>query len=136
MAKTVTPRENLLLKQIQSDTKLSEDVRIEYLNLARAYLEDFVKNLTKTSIELDDVHPFGMDTWQEFLNYPPVRKYTETYRKEVMNKRVDEGLMIGDKDAISIKKELERNGDVKGYSNFIVFCMPERNNQYDLTGEI
>jgi hypothetical protein len=93
---------------------------------------DFRNNILLSSIELDEKYPFGMDVWQEFLTYAVVKKYTETYRKEIMRKQVEKGMAVGDKDAISLKKELDRDAGATGYENFIIFMLPPKEAENDI----
>lgn len=122
-----------LAELIKQDTKTPPSKKMEYMSLADSFMQDFSKNIMLTSIELDEKYQFGMDVWQEFLSYPIVKKYTEQFRKEIVRKNVEKGMAIGDKDALQIKRELDKEAGATGYENFIVFMLPPKSNEYDLS---
>jgi hypothetical protein len=132
----MTPKkttEGVLSELIRNDVKTPANKKMEYMSLADSFMTDFSKNIMLTSIELDDKYPFGMDVWQEFLSYPIVKKYTEQFRKEIVRKNVEKGMAIGDKDALQIKRELDKEAGATGYENFVVFMLPPKSNEYDLS---
>lgn len=127
-----------LVEVIREDTKLDQDLKMEYLSLAQSFAENFKENIVKTSIELDEVYPFGMDIWQKFLNYAPVKRYIETFRNELISQSVNVSIMTGtrSKDALAVKRELERENSDNTFENFVVFRLPDKENEYELTGDI
>ena len=122
---------------IKADKKLPELIKMEYIQLANEFMSDFKNNITLTSIELDDKYPFGMDTWQGFLRYPGIGKYIEGFRSEQAEKQANEMISTGvrAKDAIAVKQELAKNSGNITNQNFIVFRLPDKENQYELSGE-
>jgi hypothetical protein len=79
-----------------------------------------------------------MDTWQAFLRYPPITKYINSYRNELITKGVNEAMISGNKakDAISVKKELEKDNADNTFENFVIFRLPDKEDNYELTGDI
>lgn len=71
-------------------------------------------------------YPLGIDTWKDFLNYPIVRQYIQSFRDEQISQIADKGLMEGDKDAVSIKKVMQDKGPNINNSNIIVIRLPEK----------
>jgi len=127
-----------LVEVIRTDKKLDEETRMEYLSLAQAFSELFRENIVKTSIELDEMYPFGMDVWQKFLSYAPVKRYIETFRNELISQSANVAMMTGtrSKDALAVKKELERENSDNTFENFVVFRLPDKENEYELTGDL
>lgn len=127
-----------LVELIQSDTKLDEEIKMEYLVLAQNFVEGFKDNLFKSSIELDDAFPFGLDIWQKFLNYVPVKRYLEIFKNEIINQSATISMVSGNKtkDAIALKKELERDNADNTFENFVVFRLPAKETEYEFTGDI
>lgn len=119
-------KENKLITQLKEDEKLDNDKRIEYVSMAKIYLEKFDEFINKTSIEMNKEIPLGIDLWREFLNYPIVRKYIQSFKDEQIEQIADKGLMEGDKDAIGIKKVMKDRGPTINNSNIILIRLPEK----------
>lgn len=130
--------ENKMVTMITEDKKLPDPVKMEYIILANDFMEDFKENMLMTSIELNDRYPYGMDTWQSFLRYPAVSKYIESFRVEIAEKQANEMINTGvrAKDAIAVKQNIANNAGTGNNQNFIVFRLPDKENEYELSGEI
>lgn len=133
LAQVKKPTIHGLVQSIMNDQNLTETQRLEYVSLAEQFSDDFKENMYKTSIELNDLYPFGMDIWQKFLSHPSVRKYVDAYKNEQIRKNIDVALRSGDKDAIQIKKEMERESGKSTFENFVVFRLPEKEKDYEFT---
>lgn len=119
-------KESKLLELIKSDSKLESEQKMMYLSYANLYLEDFAANIGLTSIELDEKYPSSIDEWKEFLEYPVVRQYIQSFKDERISKVADAGLMKGEKDAIGIKKVMQQNGPAINNSNIVLIRVPEK----------
>lgn len=119
-------KESQLITAIKEDKKLDNDIRLEYLSMANIFLKDLKNNLNKTSLELEEDTPLGVDIWREFLNYPVVRKYIQSFKDEQITGIADAGLMKGDKDAVNIKKVMQDRGPVVNNSNIVLIRLPEK----------
>jgi hypothetical protein len=75
---------------------------------------------------MNNTVPVGIDTWKDFLNYPVVRKYIQSFRDEKIMNVADSGLMEGNKNAVNIKKAMENRGPVVNNSNIILIRIPEK----------
>lgn len=117
--------DNKLLNDIKNDEKLSKDKKNDFLVLAAIFMEDFSANLNKTSIELNEDNPFGIDIWYEFLNYPCVRSYLTSFKNEKMLKVADAGIMEGDTKAVKMKDALS-NQNKANNANYIIVRLPEK----------
>lgn len=128
MVKKAVTKDDKLVSMIRDDTKLSNEVRIEYISLANTFTEEFSKNITLTSIELHDKYGYGIDTWNEFLNYPMVRKYVQGFVKEIISKKADASLITGEgtRDAIGVKKAMDKDTSDLESERFIVFLLPKK----------
>ena len=124
--KRIKKKNNVLLELIKKDETLNKkenrEQKMSYLSLATLFMEKFDENINKTSIEM----PVGVDTWKEFLNYPVVRKYIQSFRDEKIMNVADSGLMEGDKNAVNIKKAMEGRGPTINNSNIILIRIPEK----------
>ena len=124
---TVTKKKEVgLLTSLEEDDKLDKETKLEYISMAKIYLEDFKHNINKTSIDMNDVVPLSIDVWKNFLEYPIVRKYIQSFKDERIDKIADNSLMQGDKGALNIKKALKENGPINNNSNIILVRVPER----------
>ena len=130
ISKNIKKKQNVLLDLIKNDDNLKKkenrEQKLSYLSLATLFMDNFGDNINKTSIEMDEVHPLGVDTWKDFLNYPVVRKYIQSFKDEKIMNVADTGLMEGDKNAVSIKKSMEGRGPAINNSNIILMRLPEK----------
>lgn len=130
--KRIKKKNNVLLDLIKKDETLNKkenrEQKMSYLSLATLFMEKFDENINKTSIEMNNSIPVGVDTWKEFLNYPVVRKYIQSFRDEKIMNVADSGLMEGNKNAVNIKKAMEGRGPAINNSNIILIRIPEKVN--------
>lgn len=128
----IKQKNNVLLDLIKNDDNLKKkenrEQKMSYLSLATLFMEKFDENINKTSIEMNNTIPVGIDTWKDFLNYPVVRKYIQSFRDEKIMNVADSGLMEGNKNAVNIKKAMENRGPVVNNSNIILIRIPEKTN--------
>lgn len=124
--KNIAKKENQLLARLKEDTKLDKTTKMSYMSIANIYLDNFDENINKTSIDMNKEYPLGIDTWKDFLNYPIVRQYIQSFRDEQISQIADKGLMEGDKDAVSIKKVMQDKGPTINNSNIVVIRLPEK----------
>lgn len=124
--KNIAKKENQLLVRLREDEKLDKTTKMSYISIANIYLDNFDENINKTSIDMNKEYPLGIDTWKDFLNYPIVRQYIQSFRDEQISQIADKGLMEGDKDAVSIKKVMQDKGPTINNSNIVVIRLPER----------
>lgn len=130
--KRIKKKNNVLLDLIKKDETLNKkenrEQKMSYLSLATLFMEKFDENINKTSIEMNNSIPVGVDTWKEFLNYPVVRKYIQSFRDEKIMNVADSELMEGNKNAVNIKKAMEGRGPAINNSNIILIRIPEKVN--------
>ena len=130
ISKNIKKKQNVLLDLIKNDDKLkmkeNREQKMSYISLATLFMENFGDNINKTSIEMNEVYPLGVDTWKDFLNYPVVRKYIQSFKDEKIMNVADTGLMEGDKNAVNIKKAMEGRGPAINNSNIILIRIPEK----------
>lgn len=128
----IKKKNNVLLELIKNDENLKKkenrEQKMSYISLATLFMEKFDENINKTSIEMNNSIPVGVDTWKEFLNYPVVRKYIQSFRDEKIMNVADSGLMEGDKNAVNIKKAMENRGPTINNSNIVLIRIPEKSN--------
>ena len=128
--KRIKQKNNVLLDLIKNDEKLklkeNREQKMSYISLAIIFMEKFNENINKTSIEMNNTVPVGVDTWKDFLNYPVVRKYIQSFRDEKIMNTADTGLMEGDKNAVNIKKAMENRGPTINNSNIVLIRLPEK----------
>lgn len=126
IGKNIAKKENQLLVKLKADDKLDKTTRMSYISIANLYLDNFDENINKTSIDMNKEYPLGIDTWKDFLNYPIVRQYIQSFRDEQISQIADKGLMEGDKDAVSIKKVMQDKGPTVNNSNIVIIRLPEK----------
>ena len=130
ISKNIKKKQNVLLDLIKNDDNLKKkenrEQKLSYISLATLFMDNFNENINKTSIEMNESIPVGIDTWRDFLNYPVVRKYIQTFKDEKIMNIADTGLMEGNKNAVSIKKSMESRGPAVNNSNIILMRIPEK----------
>lgn len=119
-------KESKLLSTIREDTKIDDELRQEFMGMARIFLEELKENLSRTSIELDEIYGNGIDLWREFLNHAPIRKYLQSLKDEQLQGQIDQGLMSGEKNVIGLKKVMDEKGPTTNNSNIILIRLPEK----------
>lgn len=120
-----------LVKNLKKDEKLraNPDFRFGMIAMANLFMSDFANNMYKTSIELNSskgYEGFSIDAWKDFLSYPIVRKYIQSFKDEKINMMADQGLAEGDKSAVSIKKVMRDGGNAINNSNIVLIRLPEK----------
>ena len=122
-----------LVKILKKDEKLREkpdEFRWGMLTMARLFMQDFANNMYKTSIELhslpNEYSYYSIDAWKDFLNYPVVRKYIQSFKDEKINLMADQSLAQGDRGAVSIRKAMQEGGPAINNSNLILIRLPEK----------
>ena len=130
LKKNIKRKNNVLLELIKNDENLNKkenrQQKMSYISIATLFMEKFDENINKTSIEMNSSIPLGVDTWKDFLNYPVVRKYIQSFRDEKIMNVADSGLMEGNKNAVSIKKSMEDRGPTVNNSNIVLIRIPEK----------
>ena len=130
LKKKIERKNSVLLELIKNDDNLKKaenrKQRMSYISLATLFMEKFDENINKTSIEMNNTIPLGIDTWKDFLNYPVVRKYIQSFRDEKIMNVADSGLMEGNKNAVNIKRVMEDRGPIVNNSNIILIRIPEK----------
>lgn len=128
--KNIKKKNDVLLNLIKNDENLKKkenrELKMSYISLATLFMEKFDENINKTSIEMNNTIPVGVDTWKDFLNYPVIRKYIQSFKDEKIMTVADTGLMEGNKNAVSIKKSMEDRGPVVNNSNIVLIRIPEK----------
>lgn len=119
-------------KILAGDKQLAEDKQrlTLFLSLAKMYDEDLKNNLYKTSFDLDDTyHTADPQSWLNFLNYPPVRRYIEQYIEDKQmaeaKRAISEGF-VKTTDAINVQKTIEDKRKIANNNNIVVFLMPQK----------
>lgn len=115
-----------LVDLLECDTTLDRDTKMSYVSMANLFLKKFDTYMNYTSLDMNKEIPLGIDTWKDFLNYPIIKKYIQSFRDEQIFKIADKGLMEGDKSAIGIKKIMEERGPIVNNSNIIIIRLPEK----------
>lgn len=116
-----------LIDIILADDKLTEREKRTYEAMANLYLEDFKDNISKSSLQLAEIHPeYDADMWMDWQSYPPISKYIKRFRDDALRKVNDTALMTGDgTGAVSVRKLLDKDSN-EANMRFVVFRLPDR----------
>lgn len=122
-------KEHKLLTIIKNDKNLDSDIRMEYLSLARFFIQDFKGNLSKSSIDLDNEYgTMSPDTWQEFLKHSSIKKYLRGFKDELLEQKTDQ--LLGDTDkatvAVRVKQMLDKKNSKGDNANIVVMRLPQK----------
>lgn len=119
-------------KILTGDKQLAEDRQrlTLFLSLAKLFDEDLKNNLYRTSFELDELYNTAdSQAWLSFLNYPPVRRYVESYIEDKQlaeaKRAIAEGF-VKTTDAINVQKNIEEKRKIANNNNIVVFLMPQK----------
>lgn len=126
--------DNNPLAKVISNSKMPEDEKAIFLDLAKKFYEDFETNLLLTSIDLAKKYKrTNLSEWSIFLDIPGVKKVINKFIKEQINSRNNAMLATGDgtSGVVQVRKLLDSN-DTDDMSNFVVLRLPDREDkQYD-----
>ena len=134
MAKIVQSTPLQLNSIIAQDTELNEKVnlslKMKFLAMATLFEEDFLKNITRDSIELSekylDIKP---EEWLTFLTYPPIKKFIDGFLNEKAEKQAMKALGEGQmkaSDALKIKADIDSKKERLDNSNIVVWFLPQK----------
>ena len=134
MAKIVQSTPLQLNSIIAQDTELNEKVnlslKMKFLAMATLFEEDFLKNITRDSIELSekylDIKP---EEWLTFLTYPPIKKFIDGFLNEKAEKQAMKALGEGQmkaSDALKIKADIDSKKERVDNSNIVVWFLPQK----------
>ena len=119
---------------INGDAELNEkensDVKMQFLAMANLFEREFLKNITRDSIELSEKHPeIKPEEWLSFLTYPPIKKFIDGFLNEKAEKQAMKALGEGQmkpSDALKIKADIDSKKDRLDNSNIVVFFLPQK----------
>jgi hypothetical protein len=119
---------------INNDSELSErenqDVKMQFLAMANIFDRDFLKNITRDSIELSSAHPeIKPEEWLAFLTYPPIKKFIDGFLNEKAEKQAMKALGEGQMkagDALKIKADIDSKKDKLDNSQIVVWFLPQK----------
>jgi hypothetical protein len=134
LAKIVQSTPLQLNSIIAQDTELNEKVnlslKMKFLAMATLFEEDFLKNITRDSIELSekylDIKP---EEWLTFLTYPPIKKFIDGFLNEKAEKQAMKALGEGQmkaSDALKIKADIDSKKERLDNSNIVVWFLPQK----------
>jgi hypothetical protein len=126
--KIMNEKPNKLIDIINASLLLNDDKKMKFRSLANIYNEKFKENLSKTSLDLADTHPaVGPDTWLEFINFPDIRLYLDSFRNEELLKNIDFQLKEGSNVTGNAKLKMMLKRDMQlDNSNIIIVRLPEK----------
>lgn len=119
---------------INSDAELGErenqSVKMQFLAMASLFEQEFLKNITRDSIELSEKHPeIKPEEWLSFLTYPPIKKFIDGFLNEKAEKQAMKALGEGQmkpSDALKVKADIDAKKDRLDNSNIVVFFLPQK----------
>jgi hypothetical protein len=123
---------------INNDAELNEkensDVKMQFLAMATLFEREFLKNITKDSIELSEKYPeLKPEEWLSFLTYPPIKKFIDGFLTEKAEKQALKALGEGQMkpgDALKIKADIDSKKERVDNSNIVVWFLPQKNYKY------
>jgi hypothetical protein len=119
---------------INSDAELGErenqEVKMQFLAMANLFEREFLKNITRDSIELSEKHPeIKPEEWLSFLTYPPIKKFIDGFLNEKAEKQAMKSLgesQMKPSDALKVKADIDSRKDRLDNSNIVVFFLPQK----------
>ena len=98
--------------------------------MASFYESDFLKNLSRDSIDLSekysDIQP---QEWLTFLTHPSIKKFIDGFLNERAEKQAMKALGEGQMkagDALKIKADIDSKKDRVDNSNIVVWFLPQK----------
>lgn len=123
---------------INNDAELNEkensDVKMQFLAMANLFEREFLKNITRDSIELSEKHPeIKPEEWLSFLTYPPIKKFIDGFLTEKAEKQALKALGEGQmkpSDALKVKADIDSKKERVDNSNIVVWFLPQKTYNY------
>jgi hypothetical protein len=123
---------------INGDAELNEkensDVKMQFLAMANLFEREFLKNITRDSIELSEKHPeIKPEEWLSFLTYPPIKKFIDGFLNEKAEKQALKALGEGQmkpSDALKVKADIDSKKERVDNSNIVVWFLPQKTYNY------
>jgi hypothetical protein len=110
--------------------KENEDIKMKFQAMASFYESDFLKNLSRDSIDLSekysDIQP---QEWLTFLTHPSIKKFIDGFLNERAEKQAMKALGEGQMkagDALKIKADIDSKKDRVDNSNIVVWFLPQK----------
>ena len=119
---------------INSDTELNErenaELKMKFLAMSTLFETEFLKNITRDSIELSERFPeIKPEEWLTFLTYPPIKKFIDGFLTEKAEKQALKALgesQMKASDALKVKADIDAKKDRVDNSNIVVFFLPQK----------
>jgi hypothetical protein len=119
---------------INNDAELNErdnvDMKMKFLAMSTLFEMEFLKNITKDSIELSEKYPeIKPEEWLTFLTYPPIKKFIDGFLNEKAEKQALKALGEGQMkagDALKIKADIDSKKERVDNSNIVVWFLPQK----------
>ena len=119
---------------INNDAELNEkentDLKMQFLAMANLFERDFLKNITKDSIELSELYSeIKPEEWLAFLTYPPIKKFIDGFLTEKAEKQALKALGEGQmkpSDALKVKADIDAKKERVDNSNIVVWFLPQK----------
>ena len=123
---------------IVNDTELSEkeneQIKMQFIAMANLFEQEFLKNISRDSIELSEKYPeIKPEEWLSFLTYPPIKKFIDGFLNEKAEKQALKALGEGQmkpSDALKIKADIDSKKERVDNSNIVVWFLPQKTYNY------
>ena len=110
--------------------KENEQLKMQFLAMANLFERDFLKNISRDSIELSEKYPeIKPQEWLTFLTYPPIKKFIDSFLNEKAEKQALKALGEGQMkaaDALKVKADIDAKKDRVDNSNIVVWFLPQK----------
>ena len=119
---------------IANDVELNEkenlQLKMKFLAMATLFESDFLKNITKDSIELSELYSeIKPEEWLAFLTYPPIKKFIDGFLNEKAEKQALKALGEGQmkaSDALKVRADIDSKKEKLDNSNIVVWFLPQK----------
>jgi hypothetical protein len=129
--KTPLQLNSIIANDIELNEKENSELKMKFLAMTTLYEMDFLKNITRDSIELSEKYPeIKPEEWLTFLTYPPIKKFIDGFLNEKAEKQALKALGEGQMkagDALKIKADIDSKKERLDNSNIVVWFLPQKN---------
>jgi len=129
--KTPLQLNSIIANDVELNERDNSELKMKFLAMTTLYEMDFLKNITRDSIELSEKHPeIKPEEWLTFLTYPPIKRFIDGFLNEKAEKQALKALGEGQMkagDALKIKADIDSKKERLDNSNIVVWFLPQKN---------
>lgn len=121
---------SIIANDAELSEKVNESIKMQFIAMANLFEGEFLKNISRDSIELAEKYPeIKPEEWLAFLTYPPIKKFIDGFLNEKAEKQALKALgesQMKASDALKVKADIDSKKEKLDNSNIVVWFLPQK----------